>query len=63
MDSLISLDTIFGVPVSVIYNMIPSEIEANDYVKWSRYIGIVFFRFFSHIGYYKVLNIVPCVTQ
>ena len=27
------------------------------------YIYIFFFRFFSIIGYYKILNIVPCATQ
>ena len=27
------------------------------------YIYIFFFRFFSIIGYYKILNIVPCAIQ
>ena len=27
------------------------------------YIYIFFFRFFSIIGYYKILNIVPCARQ
>ena len=27
------------------------------------FIYIVFFRSFPHIGYYKILNIVPCATQ
>ena len=27
------------------------------------YINLFFFRFFSIIDYYKILNIVPCATQ
>ena len=29
----------------------------------SRHIYLFFFRFFSTIGYYKILNIVPCATE
>ena len=31
--------------------------------KWVSYICIFFFRFFSTIGYYKILNMVPCAIQ
>ena len=33
------------------------------YVHTHTYTHIYFFRFFSIIGYYKVLNIVPCAIQ
>ena len=35
----------------------------NIYVFVSMYINIFFFRFFSIIVYYKILNIVHCATE
>ena len=33
------------------------------YIYTHTHIYIFFFRFFSIIGYYKILNIVPCAIQ
>ena len=38
--------------------MLVSGIQQSDSVAY-----IFFFRFFSIIGYYKILNIVPCAIQ
>ena len=49
----------------LIYNVVlVSGIQQNDSViHIYMYIYIFFFRFFSIIGYYKILNIVPCAIQ
>ena len=47
----------FFFEVYLIYNVVlVSGIQPSDSV-------IFFFRFFSIIGYYKILNIVPCAIQ
>ena len=54
----ISLILIF-IEVQLIYSiMLVSVVQQNDPV-----IHIQFFRFFSIVGYYKTLNIVPCAVQ
>ena len=41
--------------------MLASGVQQSDSVIYQyTHIYIFFFRFFSHIGYYKILNIVPC---
>ena len=45
----------------LIYNVVlDSGVQQSDSVI---FIYIFFFRFFSIIGYYKILNIVPCAIQ
>ena len=46
---------LFFIEVELIYNV--SHVHQSDSVI---YIYILFFRFFAIIGYYKILNIVPC---
>ena len=40
-----------------------SHIYIRVYIYIYIYAYIFFFRFFSIIGYYKILNIVPCAIQ
>ena len=49
----------FLIDVELIYNIVlVSGVQQSDSV-----IYICFFRLFSIIGYYKILNIVPCAIQ
>ena len=42
------------------YNVaLVSDVQQSDSVAYNIY--IFFFRFFSIIGYYKILNIIPCM--
>ena len=52
---------IYIVYIYMIYNVVlVSAIQLSDSVI---HIHLFFFRFFPHIGYYKILNRVPCAIQ
>ena len=53
------------IEIQLIYNVVLiSGIQQSDSVIHTYiYIYIFFFRFFSIIGYYKILSIVPCAIQ
>ena len=52
---------IFFIEIQLIYNVVllSSVQQSASFI----HIYIFFFRLFSIIGYYKILNIVPCATQ
>ena len=53
----------FLIGVELIYNVVlVSGVQQNDSVI-HMYTYLFFFRFFSIIGYYKILNVVPCALQ
>ena len=41
----------------------PKSVDAQVPLFFQLYVYIYFFRFFSIIAYYKILNIVPCAMQ
>ena len=56
-----------GIPIifknlSTVDVVLVLDAQQNDLVI-SIYIYIYFFRFFSHIGYYKILSMVSCAVQ
>ena len=54
---------VFLIKVQLIYNVVLiSVVQQSDSVLYI-YMDIFFFIFFSIIGYYKILNIVPCAMQ
>ena len=51
------------IELQLIYNiMLVSSVQDRDSVIHT-YVSPFFFRFFSLIGYYKILSIVPCAIQ
>ena len=49
--------------VHLIYSVVlVSGVQQSD-IYISESLFFFFFRFFSHIGYYKILNIVPCMLE
>ena len=52
------------IEIYLIYNVLISDVQQSDSVKHIYVcIYIFFFRFFSIIGYYKILSIVPIFIQ
>ena len=49
----------------MIYNvvLVSSVQQSDSYIYIYIYIYIFFFRFFSIVGYYEILSIVPCAIQ
>ena len=59
----VKMMTIFLIEVQLIYSVVlVSGVQQSDSVI-HMYTNLFFFRFFSIIGYYKILDIVPCATQ
>ena len=42
---------------------VPTAVEAHSLNRWTAREVPIFFRFFSHIGHYRVLSRVPCAIQ
>ena len=60
------MERFFLMEIQLIYNiMLVSGVQRHDSVIYiqKRKIYIFLFRFFSLIGYYKILSIVPCAIQ
>ena len=50
------------IEIQLMYNVaLVSDVQQSDSAAYNIY--IFFFRFFSIIGYYKILNIIPCMIQ
>ena len=54
--------TLFLIEVQLIYNVLVSGVQQSDSVEYI-YRYPLFFRFFSHLGHYRVLSRVPCAIQ